>query len=219
MPNVLSFKEFLNESYLQNNHYGPTVTYYYEGNPSLQMPSTDLLESLRAHYKMSKKEFPTNKKEFNPFARARGNMGKVTTADGYIIEWSETGSNTTRITIRRDDKDLRKIQEMDSLVQKITATHNKANPAKEKAWDLLPEDVRTVLAEGFVPPLTASHMVYGGDKSATVDTFKSQLDRSALPAGYTHISNPSSTGFSVRTPKRRIDFKLKSNSNIVDISW
>ena len=219
MKHIKLFEEFLTEAAIKKDYDGaPQLTHWYKGNPSLEMPLNDLLEALRLHFKMSKKDFPSNKTEFNKFKRGGG---EVETPDGFTIYWSKSTPPAVYLTITRADGDEKKLEYIKSVIDGILAGYSvPINPSVQNAWNRIPEDVKAVFESAWTPGLEARQiMTVLGDNRIKFDYANSRFDHRKLPRGFAYIPDAKTTNFSVKTPKRTVLFEIHKTSTWTIISW
>jgi len=92
------------------------LTYWDTGDPNERMPLYDILVALKDHFKMSKKEFPVDKQEYAPYARASGNKGVVNLPNGCTLKWKKSTPPNKYMDIEGDPN---AILEMKKLLEKI----------------------------------------------------------------------------------------------------
>lgn len=219
MKHIKLFEEFLTEAAIEKAYDGsPQLTHWYKGNPSLEMPLNDLLEALRLHFKMSKKEFPTKKREFNKFKRGGG---EVETPDGFTIYWSKSTPPTSYLTIERKDGDEKKLEYIKGVIDDILAEYSvPINQSVQNAWNRIPEDVKEVFESAWTPEIEAHQiMTVFDDNRIKFDYAGSRFDHRKLPRGFDYIPDSKTTNFSVKTPKRTILFKMHKTSTWTIVSW
>jgi hypothetical protein len=219
MKNLLTYDEFLIEAQITKDHNGnPRLTHWYAGNPSLEMPLSDLLEELRLHFKMSKKDFPSNKPEMNPFKRGGG---KVETPDGFSLFWMKSTPPKVYLAAERPDGDAKKLDDLQKLIDEIVSRYSvPVNKSVQAAWDSIPDDVKEVLEISWIPSLEARQIMTVFDNNRIkIDYASSRFDKTKLPRGFQYIPDSKTTNFSVKTPKRTILFEIHKTSTWTIISW
>lgn len=218
MKHIKTFESFINEAAINKNYKGdPELTHWYKGNPILEMPMADLLEELRNYFKMSKRDFPSNKPEFHI---QKG--GEVKTPDGFTIYWYKSTPPNIVLVINREDGDAKKMELIKEVVDDILSKYSGVPISKpfQDAWNNMPADVKEILETAWTPALEAKHIMTVLDtNSIKFDYTISSFSKSKLPRGFVYIDDPKTTNFSVKTPKRTVSFQIHRSNTWTIVTW
>jgi len=228
MKHIHTFESFINESqnFLNEVTIGDSyrageykLTHSYRGNPKLEMPLNDLLERLRELYKMSKKDFPSNKAVFFQHSSSASTKGFVTLPNGVRLEWYKSSPPLVYLQGYSDDK--KALEELKNDIERILSEYSSGvSPEMDKAWNAIPEDVKEIFTSAWVPSLEAKNiMSILGSNSLKIDYSSSIFATKQLPRNFTYIGDPKTTNFKVSTGKRTVTFEIHKYNTWTIVTW